>query len=221
MWRSKKFIIGIVLAAMLLLGSLGGAVLADDSQPGVGFMERLAEKLGISTEELKDKMTEAKGEMPDRGFGKWQGKRGTAGTFSSCLEELAIDVDMDALKAALAEAREEIKGQDDVDHRSIMAGVLESFGIDIAELEAARGEICPEGRPDGGRMDPEAMQNQLQTLLDEGEITQEQYDKKKTWMESMPDKMPGFGFKKGTAGFHMGGMHGAGILGSDTELTLR
>ena len=135
MWRSKKFIIGIVLAAVLLLGSLGGAVLADDSQPGVGFIERLAEKLGISAEELKDKMTEAKGEMPDKGFGKWQGRRGPAGSFGSCLEELGIEVDLDALKAALTEAREEIKGQDDVDHRAVMAGVLESFGINVDELK--------------------------------------------------------------------------------------
>jgi len=206
----------MVLAAVLLFGSLGGIALADDnvddSQPRVGFLERLAEKLGISTEELKGKMAEVRDEMPEQDGRKWQGRRGPAGGIGKCLEEMGVEVDMDALKAALDEAREEMKGQEDVDHRAVINGVLESFGIDVEEMKDACGNMRPAGRPNGGWMDPEAMQNRLQTLLDEGKITQEQYDKMKTRMESMPDKMPGF--KKG---FRMGAMRGADCSGDCVE----
>ena len=59
MWRSKKVIISVVLAVVLLFGIIGGVALAqenEDSQPRLGFLERLADKLGITTEELKDKI---------------------------------------------------------------------------------------------------------------------------------------------------------------------
>ena len=68
----------------------------------------------------------------------------------------------------------------------------------------ARSEICPEGMPNRCEMKSENMGNRLDALLAEGKITQEQYDQKKTWMESMPDKMPGFGFRG------MGGHRGFG-----------
>ena len=41
MWRSKKFVIAAVLAAVILVGSIGGVVLAQtddsDDQPGAGY----------------------------------------------------------------------------------------------------------------------------------------------------------------------------------------
>jgi hypothetical protein len=70
----------------------------------------------------------------------------------------------------------------------------------------AQGEMRPEDRQDGRTIDPEAMQDRLQELLEQGEITQEQFDKMKARMESMPDDLPGFGFH-GHCGFP--GMGGA------------
>ena len=69
MWRSKKFIIVGVLAAVVLVGSIGGVVLAqtengDDSQPKT-LLARVAEKLGINQQELKDAFAEAQSEMWD------------------------------------------------------------------------------------------------------------------------------------------------------------
>ena len=55
MWRSKKLIIGVVLAVVILTGSLGGLAIADngdDGHPRVEFLERLAKKLGIPDEDL-------------------------------------------------------------------------------------------------------------------------------------------------------------------------
>jgi len=59
----------------------------------------------------------------------------------------------------------------------------------------AHSEMLPEGRPEGRAFDPEARLGHLQDLLDEGKITQEQYDRMKERMESMPDRLPGFGFR--------------------------
>jgi len=64
----------------------------------------------------------------------------------------------------------------------------------------ARSEICAEGMPNSGEVDPEAIQNHLQTLYDEGKITEEQYLRMQERLESMPDNMPGFGFH-GHGGF--------------------
>ena len=68
MWRSKKFILVALLAAMVLAGSTAGLVLAqengDDSQPKT-LLARVAEKLGINQQELEDAFAEAQSEMRD------------------------------------------------------------------------------------------------------------------------------------------------------------
>ena len=60
MRRSKKLIVGLALAAVLLLGSLGGIALADDAgdspKPGAEFQKELAGRLGITVEELQAKI---------------------------------------------------------------------------------------------------------------------------------------------------------------------
>ena len=138
MWRSKKLIVGVVLAAVLLLGSLGGIALADDSeneiQPRMGFLEMLAGKLGITVEELQAKFAEVRAELPERSPEDWQGRRGTAPYFGNLGERLGIEIDEDAWEAAMAEARERIQAGED--RHEVMSEVLESFGIDMEELEA-------------------------------------------------------------------------------------
>lgn len=75
MWRSKKVIVGAVLAVVLLFGSLGGVALAnngDDSAPKARFGELLdrvseiyQEKTGanLDQEALKDAFAQARNEM--------------------------------------------------------------------------------------------------------------------------------------------------------------
>ena len=135
MRRSKKLIIGVVLAAALLAGSIGGVALADVNGGGGDRAARC--------EEFLDKVCENYGE----------------------------GIDCDKLKAAFTDARS---------------------------------QMHPEGMPGCGEWDPEARLERLQNLYDEGKITQEQYDNMKTRMESMPDEMPGFGFRG------HGGMRGFG-----------
>ncbi len=76
MWRSKKMIISLVLASVLLLGSLGGIALAaddeEDSQPRA-FLGTLWEKVSVLYEQktgdtlnqdaLKEALVEAQAEM--------------------------------------------------------------------------------------------------------------------------------------------------------------
>ena len=75
MWRSKKFIIIAVLAAVILTGSIGSVALAaangDDSQPGALFdtlwgkvaVILQGEGVDVTPEQLKAAFTEAKGEL--------------------------------------------------------------------------------------------------------------------------------------------------------------
>jgi len=76
MWRSKKFIVIAVLAAVVLAGSIGGIVLAADngdaSQPGAkhgALLDRVFEiyeqKTGVAIDQeaLKDAFAQARSEM--------------------------------------------------------------------------------------------------------------------------------------------------------------
>jgi len=147
MWRSKKLIIGVVLAAALLFGSLGGVALAadneDDSQPGAFF-----------------------GALWDKVCAIYEEKTGDT-------------LDQEALKEAFAGAHSELR--------------------------------------------LEAMQNRIQSMVEEGKITQEQADEYLNWQKAMPEIADGFGFR-GHIGFHgmgglrgIGGMHGFGAPCAATE----
>ena len=139
MSKRMKVIISVVAATLLLVVGGTMVVMADDGDakpPRTAFLERLAEKLGVDTQDLKDAMTQLHADRPERDGEKWQGKRGPAGRFGSLPE----DIDKEALRAAIAQAMEETKGQEGVDRRAVIAGVMESFGIDVEGLKAARAE---------------------------------------------------------------------------------
>jgi len=69
MWRSRKFIIVAVLAAVVVVGSIGGIALADDndSQPETLFDRVTAilvdEGVNITSEQLKDAFGQAQSDM--------------------------------------------------------------------------------------------------------------------------------------------------------------
>jgi hypothetical protein len=140
MFRSKKLIIGLVLAVVLLAGSIGGVALAngddDDSLPEA--------RQGA----LLDKVCEI------------------------YKEKTGVTIDPEELEDAFAEAQSEMRA--------------------------------------------EALDNHLQSLVEQGEITQDEADQYKTWLESKPDFPLGFGFRghgefRGHGGFPgMGRMPGFG-----------
>jgi hypothetical protein len=68
----------------------------------------------------------------------------------------------------------------------------------------ARSQMRPEGMPNRGEMDPEAMLERLENLHNQGKISDEQYAKMTERIESMPDNLPGFGLRgsHGFRGFH-------------------
>jgi hypothetical protein len=74
MWRSKKFIIGAVLAAVVLAGSLGGVALAqtESASDGAGktLLARVAEILGIEQQTLEDAFAQARTDMRDEALQK-------------------------------------------------------------------------------------------------------------------------------------------------------
>ena len=76
MWKSKKFILLAVLATVILVGSIGGIVYAqddgdEDGSPRMVLLEKVADKLGIDPQQLEDAFTEAIGEMRAEAQVKW------------------------------------------------------------------------------------------------------------------------------------------------------
>lgn len=131
MWRSKKLILAVVLAAVMLAGGIGGVVLATDNGD--------------------DDEPEAKYEaLLDRVYEIYQQNTGVA-------------IDREALKDAFTQARSE--------------------------------------------MQAEALEARLQSLVEEGKITQEQADEYLDWWQAKPDASFRFGFG-GRGGFRgMAGPH--------------
>ncbi len=145
MKRSRKIILISLLAIVVLAGSIGGVVMADNGndngdtpKPWAEFQEKLAEKLGITVEELQAKMAEVREELPlpqpPRDGEGWQGKHGPAGPFAELDEETLA-----ALKDDLAKVREEMRGK--------TAEVLESYGIDVDAWKAKFAENSDGERP--------------------------------------------------------------------------
>jgi hypothetical protein len=137
MWRSKKLIIIAVLAAVVLVGSIGGVALAqtgDEDNSSQAQQEALLEKVCTIYE-----------------------------------ENTGTTIDAQALQEAFSQAQSE--------------------------------------------MQDEAMDTYLQSLVDEGKITQEQADQYKAWLEARPDVpilgMDGGGMPHGFGG-PGGGFPGGG-----------
>ena len=106
---------------------------------------------------------------------------------------------------ALAQTGNGEESHPDTHHEALLDRVIEIYeektgtAIDPEELEAAfaqaRSELCPEPLPGGRMIDPEAMQERLQSLVEQGKITQEQADKMTEQWESVMEEGEGFGFR--------------------------
>jgi len=137
----------VLLATALLAGGVGGVVLAADngeeanSQPGSqcgALLDRVCEiyqeKTGVAIDQeaLKDAFADARSQMPDEcQRPKRLGRQGVG--ISECLVD-KFGIDLDAWKAAMADAKERIQAGED--RQEVMAEVLASFGIDIEDLKA-------------------------------------------------------------------------------------
>ena len=76
MWKSKKFILLAVLAAVILVGSIAGVVYAQDDEeedvsPRAVLLEKVADRLGIDVQQLEDAFNEAVAEMRDEAQVRW------------------------------------------------------------------------------------------------------------------------------------------------------
>ena len=120
MWRSKKSIVAVALATVVLVGVVGGAVLAQNGNEGENQPQ--AQHTALL----------------DRVCAIYEENTGNT-------------IDSQQLKDAFAQARSEMR--------------------------------------------EEAMQNRLQRLIDQGQITQDEAGQFKEWQESRPDVPVGFGFK--------------------------
>jgi hypothetical protein len=75
-WKSRKFLLLLVLAVVIVAGSVGGIVYAqgddeEDVASRTELLDRVADKLGIDPQQLKDAFTEVIEEMRDEAQLKW------------------------------------------------------------------------------------------------------------------------------------------------------
>ena len=192
MWKSKKLVLVVMLAAVMAVGGVAGVALAEDeSDTGVrhgarmALMTRVADILGIEQEELVDAVRQVMAEVPGR----------IAGTLGVEEQEL-----VDAFKQAGTEMRGE--AMDNRLQKLIDEG-------EITQEQADEIEAWMNARPDMPRVGPGG----LQYLVDEGEITQEQADEYrdefKEWIQERPDvPMHNLRGARGGMGFHRGFMAG-------------
>lgn len=75
---------------------------------------------------------------------------------------------------------------DDSQSKTLLARVAEILGIDQQKVEDAFTQAQSDMRT-------EVLQNRLQNLVDQGEITQGEVDQYEEWLESRPDVPTGFG----------------------------
>ena len=180
MWRSKKFIIIALLAAVVLVGSIGGVVLAqtengNDSGPRARFGA------------LVDRVCEFYNANPDR----------------------PCDIDADVLKAAFAEARSEMEAERPEgrpSHRP-MVQVFASFGIEQEAVKAAFEQVRAEledGTLESGR--EVVMARVLEILGIDQEDWQAALAEARSAMQA--ERPEGFGFKRHGGFRGMGGPRG-------------
>ncbi|MFC1980028.1 hypothetical protein ACFLVS_04140 [Chloroflexota bacterium] len=158
MWRRKKLIVVAVLAIVMVFASIGGVVLADNGDdevsPPMSLLSRIAAKLGIGEQVLKDTIAEARSEMQaERPEG-----RPAHGPMAQVFESFGYD--QEAVQAAFEQARTEMEnGTLEGERGAVMDKVLNILGIDEQDWQAActeagqahqemRGEK-PEGMPFG------------------------------------------------------------------------
>ncbi len=158
MGRRKKFILVALLAAVVLVGSIGGVVLAqtengDEGGPGAGFramLDRVCEFYNANPDRPgdidRDILEAAFNDARSAMLAERPQCMPPNGPMEQVLENLGITDE--AMKAAFEQARTELKdGTLEGGRQAVMARVLEILGINEEDWQAACTE---EGRPGPG-----------------------------------------------------------------------
>jgi len=148
MWRSKKLIISVVLAGVMLIGSIGGVAYANDDNEGIqpgtffgafweGVCEIYKDKTGddIDPEAIKESFNQARGEM--------QAEYPIGGPHHGAMSQLfeSLGVDQETVQVAIEQACAEMKdGTLEGGRGAVMARVLEILKIDEADWQSACAE---------------------------------------------------------------------------------
>lgn len=195
MWKSQKFILAAVLAAIMVIGGTAGVALAQEDEAGQGWrgalgddvqrrqgalVARVAEILGIDQQQLEDAFRQAQSEFREEAL-------------DSRLEELIDEGTLTQEQAdefkAWIEARPDVprfgpKGF----HKLADEGILTQEQTEEYEawMEARPDVPMPDvSRPRDGRFGPKG----IHKLADEVVLTQEQLDQLEALKAEMRERM--------------------------------
>ena len=104
---------------------------------------------------------------------------------------ILVPVALVAMALAVATAGVALAHEDNRDSKigNFTSRVAEILGLDEGEVEDAMNQAWQELRD-------EAMQSKLDSLVEEGRITQEQADEYLDWYQSRPEMLTGFGMSR-------------------------
>ena len=196
----KKAVVGLLVAAMVAVGVMGGTVLAQSAEesPIRSFAERVAEILGLETEAVENAMEQAKSDMADERV---------QALLDKMVEAEKITQEQADAYSTWYEARPE--------------GIGDGFSFEFnptarAALEAKLTEAVSSGKMTQEQADAylaryqsaldmadERIQALLDKMVEAEKITQEQADAYSTWYENRPEGV-GAGFDHGWFGHKKG-----------------
>ena len=196
----KKAVVGLLVAAMVAVGVMGGTVLAQSAEesPIKSFAERVAEILGLETAAVENAIEQAKSDMADERI------------------QALLDKMVEADKATQEQADAYLAW-----YEARPEGIGDKFAFGFnptarADLEAKLTEAVSSGKMTQEQADVylaryqsalDTVDERIQALLDKmveaEKITQEQADAYSTWYESRPEGV-GAGFDHGWFGHKKG-----------------
>jgi len=153
MKRSRKVIIAVVAAVVILAIATTGAAFAysgnEDGGARQPVLERVAQKLGIGTDQLQKAFDEAHAELVEEGVipERAGGPRGDIGRFGGAdmaqtgIAE-ALGMDVETVQIAFADARATMQelGSEDCSLELMRETVAANLGITVEDLNVAIGQ---------------------------------------------------------------------------------
>lgn len=191
----KKVVVGLLVAALVAVGVMGGTVLAQsaDENPVQSFAERVAEILGLDSATVENAMEQAKSDIAEERVQAWLDKMVAA---DKATQEQA-DAYMDWYEARPEDVGDKLSFDFNPTARADLEVKL-ALAVTAGSITQAQADAYLERYQSALDMADELVQAWLDKMVAADKMTQEQADAYSTWYESRPEGVgAGFDYKKG------------------------
>ena len=203
----KKVVVGLLVAALVAVGVMGGTVLAQSADENAvkSFAERVAEILGLDSATVENAMEQAKSDIAEERAQAWLDKMVAA--------DKATQEQADAYMTWYEARPEDVGDKLSFDFNPTARADLEvklALAVTAGSITQAQADAYLARYESASDMADELVQAWLDKMVAADKMTQEQADAYSTWYESRPEGVgAGFDYKKGR-GDHRGFGHKKG-----------